>query len=160
MTTATGSPTWRTRSTASTGCGGSFIGEPSLELISQPPGRALNPAKLAGGRPPDIVGRHILAGEHGDNPGRRCRAAGVKPSDPGMRVRAAQDIGVELARPVDVVGVSPLSGQEAVILLAPNRLSDGSVSHGRYSAATPWGLAGGVSSRITAAPSAIASTML
>src|SRR5438105_15056983 len=38
ITTATGSPTWRTRSSANTGCGGSFIGEPSLELISQPQG--------------------------------------------------------------------------------------------------------------------------
>ena len=44
MTTATGSPTWRTRSTASTGCGGSFIGEPSFELISQPQGRPPMPS--------------------------------------------------------------------------------------------------------------------
>src|SRR6266478_1752174 len=44
MTTATGSPTWRTRSIASTGCGGSFIGEPSFELISQPQGRPPMPS--------------------------------------------------------------------------------------------------------------------
>ena len=44
MTTATGSPTWRTRSMASTGCGGSSIGEPSFELISQPQGRPPMPS--------------------------------------------------------------------------------------------------------------------
>src|SRR5712691_10980721 len=44
MTTATGSPTWRTRSIASTGCGGSFIGEPSFELISHPQGRPPMPS--------------------------------------------------------------------------------------------------------------------
>ena len=39
ITTATGSPTWRTLPTASTGCGGSAIGEPSLLWICQPQGR-------------------------------------------------------------------------------------------------------------------------
>ncbi len=75
-----------------------------------------------------------------------------------MRVRAPQDVGVELVRPVDVVGVGALSGQEAVILAPPDRGSDR--GHRRYSAAAPWTLAGGASPRITAAPSAIARTML
>ena len=39
ITTATGSPTWRTLPTASTGCGGSAIGLPSLLWICQPQGR-------------------------------------------------------------------------------------------------------------------------
>ncbi|MCY1224097.1 hypothetical protein D9M72_362420 [compost metagenome] len=39
MTSATWSPTWRTLSWAITGCGGSFIGEPSMLWISQPQGR-------------------------------------------------------------------------------------------------------------------------
>ena len=38
ITTATGSPTWRTLPTAITGCGGSAIGEPSLLWICQPQG--------------------------------------------------------------------------------------------------------------------------
>ena len=39
MTMATGSPTWRTWPCASTGCGGSAIGEPSFDLTPQPQGR-------------------------------------------------------------------------------------------------------------------------
>jgi hypothetical protein len=46
-TSATGSPTWRTLPCASTGCGGSFIGLPSLLWISQPQGR---PPTLASAR--------------------------------------------------------------------------------------------------------------
>jgi len=46
-TSATWSPTWRTLPWASTGCGGSFIGEPSLLWISQPHGR---PPTLASAR--------------------------------------------------------------------------------------------------------------
>ena len=44
MTTATGSPTWRTRSVASGGCGGSAIGEPSFEWICQPQGSPPTPS--------------------------------------------------------------------------------------------------------------------
>ena len=75
-----------------------------------------------------------------------------------MRVRAPQDVGVKLVRAVDVVGIGALSGQEAVILAPPDRGADR--GHRGYSAAAPWTLAGGASPRITAAPSAIASTML
>src|ERR1043166_10241177 len=108
---------------------------------------------------------YVGGGEHGGDTSRQCGAARLDAGDPGIGMRAAQDIGVELPRPVDVVGVGPLAGQEPVILAPANWFADRrraaqSISHGRYSAATPWGLAGGVSPRITAAPSAIASTML
>src|SRR5215472_1540512 len=105
----------------------------------------------------DFFGGHVLAGiDRHDPRGRGCRR-GVDPGDPGVGVRAAQDIGVELPRAIDVVGVGALTGDEAVILTPPYRRSG--PAHRRYSAATPWTL-GGVSPRITAAPSMIASTML
>ena len=112
----------------------------------------------AAGQPADAVGREVGGGVDGRDPGCRPRRRGVDAGDPGIRVRAAQDEGVELAGPVDVVGVGALPGQEAVILAPPDRRSDR--GHRPYSAAAPWTLAGGASPRITAAPSAIASTML
>ena len=75
----------------------------------------------------------------GDDARRRGGGGGVDAGDPRIGVRAAQDIGVELARPVDVVGVGALAGQEAVILAPPDRRSDD--AHRPYSAATPWTLA-------------------
>src|SRR5437763_3282665 len=114
----------------------------------------------AAGQAANLILGHVLAGEDGDDAGRRGRAARVDAAEARVGVRAAQDVGVELARPVDVVGIGALSGQEAVIIAAPGRWAVRSLGHRRYSAATPWGLAGGASPRITAAPSAIASTML
>jgi hypothetical protein len=114
----------------------------------------------AAGQAADPLGRQVLAGEHRDDAGRRFGRAGVDTVEAGIGVRAAQDIGVKLARPVDVVGIGPLAGQEPVILAPPDRRADRSISHCRYSAATPWGFGAGASPRMTAAPSAIASTML
>src|SRR5438270_4013270 len=114
----------------------------------------------AAGQAADPFGRQVLAGEHRDDPGRRFGRAGVDAAEAGVGVRAAQDVGVELARPVDVVGIGPLSGKETVVLAPADWRADRSISHGRYSAATPWGFGAGASPRITAAPSAIASTML
>ncbi len=91
-------------------------------------------------------------------PGRGGRRARVDAVDPRVGVRAAQDEGVELPGPVDVVGIGSLSGQEPVVLAPPDGLAD--LGHCRYSAATPWAGAGGVSPRIIAAPAMIARTML
>ena len=111
----------------------------------------------AAGQPADAVGCHLLAGVDGNDAGCLLRCGGVDAGDPRMRMRAAQNVGVELTGAVDVVGVGAAAGQKAVILTPPNRRSDR--GHRPYSAATPWTL-GGVSPRITAAPSAIARTML
>src|SRR6185312_10581274 len=87
----------------------------------------------AAGQPADPVSRHVLAGVDRGHPRRLGRGAGVEARDPRIGVRAAQDIGVELARAIDVVGIGALSGQEAVILAPANRRSD--LCHDRYSAA-------------------------
>ena len=64
---------------------------------------------------------------------------------------AAQNKGVKLARPVDVVGVGALAGEEPIILAAADGGAD--LGHGGYSAAA-------LTPRIAAAPALIASTML
>ncbi len=91
-------------------------------------------------------------------PGADSAAAVSMPPSRALACGLLQDIGVELARPVDVVGIGPLSGEEPVVLAPPDWRADR--SHRRYSAAAPWAGAGGASPRITAAPSMIASTML
>ena len=109
-------------------------------------------------QPADPVRGHVLSGIDGyDTRGRGGRGR-IDAGDPRIGVRAAQDVGVELSRPIYIVGVSALAGQEAVILTPPDRRSDD--AHRPYSAATPWALGGGASPRMTAAPSIIASTML
>src|SRR6516225_4248153 len=111
----------------------------------------------AAGESADRIGSHIFAGIDRNDTRRRDSGRNVDAGNAGVRVRAAQDVSVELTRAVDVVGIGALSGNKAVIFEPLDRRSD--VSHRRYSAATPWTL-GGVSPRITAAPSMIASTML
>ena len=61
MTAATGSPTWRTVPRASAQRGGSAIGLPSA--------RADRPERR---HRADAVGRHVGAGEHGDDAGQRA----------------------------------------------------------------------------------------
>ena len=61
----------------------------------------------------DLVGRDVVAGEHRDaRPGVAGAAAVSMRLIVGMRVRRAQEIGVGLARPVDVVDVAALAGDE------------------------------------------------
>ena len=76
ITTATASPTWRTLPTASTGCGGSAIGEPSLLWICQPQGR------------PPSCRPHVRAGEDRHHAGLAFAAAVSMPVILRMRVRA------------------------------------------------------------------------
>src|SRR3954468_13189472 len=98
MTTATWSPTWRTRSVTSGGCGGPARRRAVLR-VDLP----------AAGQPADPVRGHVFAGINGHDP--RCRGSGggIDTGDPRIGVRAAQDVGVELSRPVDVVGVGALA---------------------------------------------------
>src|ERR1700733_7098444 len=105
----------------------------------------------AAGEAADPVGRQIAASiNHGDAGGLR-RPARIDVGDPRVGVRAAQDVGVKLARPVDVVGIGALTGEEAVVLAPAYRGSD--LCHGGYSAAA-------LTPLIAAAPALIASTML
>ena len=112
-TSATWSPTWRTLPCASTGCGGSFIGVPSLLWISQPHGR---PPTLASARSAPVKIR--------TTPGACCGLRGVDRADARMRMRRAQEHAVGLAVHHDVVGVAAGAGQEARVFAAPQRLAD------------------------------------
>jgi hypothetical protein len=110
MTTATGSPTWRALPWPAHGCGPAFIGEPSLEWIIQPQIR-----------PAQIVLGNIVAGEHRQYAGRLNAALGVDPLIFGVRVGRADEVGVGLARQVDVVGVAALAGDETQCLPCASR---------------------------------------
>ncbi len=46
-----------------------------------------------------------------------------------MGVRRAQHVGVGLARQADIVGVTAVTGDEALILEAPDRLAHSKLSH-------------------------------
>ena len=68
--------------------------------------------------PRQVAGGHHLAGEHQVHPGDLPRLAGVDPGDPRVRDRAAQDLHVQHAGQVNVVGVVALAADEAVVLAA------------------------------------------
>ena len=72
----------------------------------------------------------VVAGQHREHAGRRLGAALVDAADPGVRVRRADEIGIDLARPVDVVREVPGAGDEALVLLAPDRSADPVRGHG------------------------------
>ena len=94
-------------------------------------GRAVLVVNLpTAGQAADLVGGDILAREHGDDPRRLGRGTGVDALDGGVGVGAAQDIGVGLARTVDVVRVCPLAGEKALVFLAENAGADSRFGHG------------------------------
>ena len=66
----------------------------------------------------------VVAGEHREHAGRRRGAALVDAADPGVRMGRADEIGIDLAGPVDVVREVPGPGDEALVLLAPDRSAD------------------------------------
>jgi len=72
----------------------------------------------------DTVGHHVLAGVYGDDARRPLRRRGVDRRDLRMGVRAAQDVGIELAWTIDVVGVGASPGKKSIILSPPDRRSD------------------------------------
>ena len=73
----------------------------------------------------------VVAGEHRAHTGRRLGAALVDAADPGMRMGRADEVGIHLAGPVDVVRVVPGPGDEALVLLAPDRSADSVRGHRR-----------------------------
>ena len=122
MTTATESPTYSALPWASAGNDPTFIGVPSFEVTVQPQIMRA-----------DLVGDRIRAGEHRDDAGRRERGGGVNLVDCGVRVGRAHEIGVGLARTIDVVDVAAPAGDKTKILFA----LDGCADAGRVHATLP-----------------------
>jgi adhesin HecA-like repeat protein len=78
----------------------------------------------AAGQAALLVGRVVGAGEDGDHARRALRLRRVDLLDVRAGMGRAQDIGVGLTRPVNVVGVGAAAGEEAEIFLALDRRSD------------------------------------
>ena len=74
----------------------------------------------------------IVAGQHEKDSGRRLRSAQVEPADLGMGMRRAQDIGVGLARQVDVVLKAAIAREQPLVLKALDRLPDPELAHMLY----------------------------
>src|SRR3546814_6184156 len=65
-----------------------------------------------------VVGSHVGAGEDRDDAGRLLGCGLVDALDPGVGVRRAHKISVDLPGAVDVVGEAALAGEKAEIFLA------------------------------------------
>ena len=84
----------------------------------------------AADQPADLVGGEVVAGEDPQHTRHRSSGLGVDLFQRGVGMRRAQEIGVGLARPVDVVGVAALAGDEAVVFLAADGSADSGGGHG------------------------------
>ncbi len=62
--------------------------------------------------------RQLREAQHGDDAGHREGRGGVDPIDPRMRVRAADDAGVQGPRVRDVVEVTAPASEESPVFLA------------------------------------------
>ncbi len=95
-------------------------------------GRAVLAVDLpAAGKPALAVGGVVGAGEDGDDPGGLLCLARVDASDLRRGVGRAQDIGMGLTMPVDVVGIGSAAGEEAEILFALDGGADALLIHGQ-----------------------------
>ncbi len=74
--------------------------------------------------PRQVVRRHQLAGDDGDHTVERLRLAGVDRDDPGVGQRRSEDGHVEHPGEDDVVHIATGALDEAVVLLATNRMTD------------------------------------
>ena len=66
----------------------------------------------------DLVGRDVMAGKDGDHAGRGGGFGEIDGVDRGVRVRRTQEIGVRLARTIDVIDVAALAGDETNVFRA------------------------------------------
>ena len=80
-----------------------------------------NPAARQGA---DIVRGHVLAREDGDDTRHGACGIRVDPVDLRVGMRRAQEIGVGLAGPIDVVRVTASPGEKALVFLAQDRGAD------------------------------------
>ncbi len=71
------------------------------------------------------VGGAILAGRDAEHARHRRRRPRIDPRDPRMRVWRAHDGGIGLPRQSEIVAEPAMAGQEPLILLASQRLADG-----------------------------------
>ena len=77
----------------------------------------------------DLVGGDILAGEDRHDAGRLARRRDVDPVEGGVGVRRAQEIGMRLARTVDVVDVMAFAGDETDVFAALYRGANAGRAH-------------------------------
>src|SRR5690606_30508342 len=94
------------------------MSEPSLDLTIQPQIRPPQPA-AATSSPVSTASTPGAAG-----------AALVDAPEPGMGMGRAHEVGVDLARSVDVVSVPAAPGDEALVFLASDRGPDAVGRHG------------------------------
>ena len=73
---------------------------------------------------PNAIVLGVRAGENGDHPRSRQRAADVDVDNAGVRVRRPDDVGVGLPGEVDVVGEPALAGDEPRVLAAADGLAE------------------------------------
>jgi hypothetical protein len=66
----------------------------------------------------------VVAGQHGEHTVRRHGPSRIDPIDPGMGMRRADEVGVDLTRAIDVVRVVAAPGDEAMVFLAPDGSAD------------------------------------
>jgi hypothetical protein len=76
-----------------------------------------------GRHPVQVVLGEVLAGDDGQHAGHRQRLAGIDLHDPGVGVRAADDVQVQHPGKLDVVDVGPSTADEARVLLALERVA-------------------------------------
>ena len=89
------------------------MGEPSFDFTSQPQMLLPSPSALTSS-PVSTASTPGIASADGL----------VDAADAGVGVRAADEVGVGLAGLADVVGVAPLAGDEALVLLADDARAD------------------------------------
>jgi hypothetical protein len=70
------------------------------------------------------IGKRICAGEHGQHAFGSLRVVGGDRGDPRMRVQRAHHHGVDLPGQIDVVAEAAGAGDQPLILLPADRLSD------------------------------------
>src|SRR5262245_19054061 len=76
------------------------------------------------------MGGNILQGEDSHHTRYGERSRGVDSRDPGVRLRAAQDSGVEHGRELDVVDERGLASKKPDVFPTPDRSGDISLGHG------------------------------
>ena len=85
-----------------------------------------------GGHPGEVVLRHQVAGDDGDDTRQGLRPGGVDRDDAGVCKGAAQELHVQHPRERDVVDVVALAADEALVLLALDRVPEPANLRGRH----------------------------
>ena len=83
------------------------------------------------------VGRHILKGKDSYDARDGKRSRGIDGHEPGVRLCATQDGGVEHVRELDIVDERGLTGEKADIFPTPDRGTNVGLSHGCLLCAEP-----------------------